>query len=97
MPAQQSPYVAGAAAHARGGVDQAQINAQALAEKNPWDALRTAIASYPGVYGPAVQGTVAQNITQMNNELAMNKLAQILPFLRGMGGGMQTDYGAGYG
>ena len=64
-------------------------------ERNPWDALRQMISSYPGVYGPAVQGTTAQNITQMNNEFGMNKLRQILPFLQAMQGGVQTNYGAG--
>lgn len=95
-PTPQSQYVQATGIQGDTARDVAGIQAQSQSERNPWDALRQMISSYPGVYGPAVQGTVAQNITQMNNETEMNKLRQIMPFLQAMQGGVSTSYGAGY-
>lgn len=94
-PEAQSPYAQAAATQASGGVDRSLIEAQALRERNPWEALQQMIAGYPDVYGSAVQGTTAMNLQQMQNELQMNKLSQILPFLKQMGMGVSTNYGAG--
>ena len=95
-PTPQSQYVQATGIQGDTARDVAGIQAQSQSERNPWDALRQMMSSYPGVYGSAVQGTTAQNITQMNNEAQMNRLAQIMPFLQAMGGGFSTDYGAGY-
>lgn len=96
MPQRPGQYVQATGIQGETARDVAGIQAETASERNPWDALRQMISSYPGVYGAATQGTTAQNITQMNNEAQMNKLAQIMPFLQAMQGGVQTSYGAGY-